>query len=70
MAKQGGTHQDVARPTFTQKVVDGVTRTFYRVFTPRAYSKYRNPDREARRSAGWPSGRQWVRMRKAARRAA
>lgn len=28
-----------------------------------------NPKRAKRRALGWPSGRQWVKMRKAARRA-
>lgn len=28
------------------------------------YMKYRNPMRDLRRFCGWPSGRQWVRLRK------
>ena len=28
------------------------------------YAQWRSPMREARRSVGWPSGRQWIKFRK------
>lgn len=61
-------HADVARPTFTRKMVGKILKTFYRRFMPEAYQDYRNPKREARRAAGWPSGRQWRITRKSVRR--
>lgn len=66
--RQVGTPAEVAEPQVKIVKESGVTRMLNRVFRSVDYAKYRNPDREARRHAGWPSGRQWVKMRKAARR--
>lgn len=66
--KQVATAAEVATPVPVAVKESGVTKLMSRFFRSVDYAKYRNPNREARRHAGWPSGRQWVKMRKAARR--
>ena len=39
----------------------------FRPAKPYAVKPWRSEKRDARRAAGWPSGRQWRKMRKAAR---